>query len=132
MLNNTPPATPPATPLLQHLHLHVRNRAASVDFYTHWFGFRTVKTKPDQTQLRDANQFLLVLMDDPAPAPLPAWFHIGFALPAPADVAALHAQMQAKQVPLPQALFQDAVITVFRCTDPDGYLLEPFCLAHSS
>ena len=116
-------------PLLQHLHLNVRNRADSVAFYTHWFGFRAVKTKPDQTHLRNPHQFLLVLKDDPAPAPLPEWFHFGFVMDSPAQVLAAHAAMHAASVPIPQAPYQDELITVFRCADPDGHVSEVYWLA---
>ena len=116
-------------PVLQHLHLHVRNRAASIAFYTRWFGFRVVKTKPDQTHLRDQADFLLVLMDDPAPAPLPVWMHYGFVFETPALVLAAHSEMQTHKVIILKTPYQDDAITVFRCADPDGYVLELYCLA---
>ena len=115
-------------PLLQHLHLHVRDRPRAEAFYVDWFGLRVERRAGALSFLRDANDFLLVLMDDPAPAPLPDWFHFGFAQPSPDAVAALHDRMAAAGVPIVRPLARSDAITAFRCADADGWTIEVYWL----
>jgi catechol 2,3-dioxygenase-like lactoylglutathione lyase family enzyme len=109
---------------IQHLHLHVRDRHASERFYERWLGLRIARRGHRLTFMEDDAGFSLALMDDPAPARLPDWFHFGTRLESPQAVEELHAAMNAAEVPMARPLYADETLTSFRCTDPDGYAIE--------
>jgi len=112
---------------ISHLHLHVRDRRRSVAFYRDWFGVATRNEDDAITFMTGDRDFLLALMDDPAPAPAPPWFHFGVRLESFAKVRELHAAMQSAGVPIVKALAQLDTIASFRCADPDGYAIEVYC-----
>jgi len=111
---------------LQHLHLHVRDRAITERFYASWFGMTLQRRGSDITFMTDDRQFLLALMHDDAPAPMPAWFHFGFRLPSAADVPAMNERMVRAEVAIRKPLYQDDTLVSFRCADPDGYVIEVY------
>ncbi|MEO8937435.1 MAG: VOC family protein [Burkholderiaceae bacterium] len=113
---------------ITHLHLHTRDRAKSEDFYRRWFGLAT-KTRGDEiTFMRGDRDFLLALMDDAEPAPLPSWFHFGMRMATPDAVRAKHVELVAAGLPM-KPLRDLPAVTSFRCADPDGYSIEVYCLA---
>jgi catechol 2,3-dioxygenase-like lactoylglutathione lyase family enzyme len=111
---------------LTHLHLHTRDRARSAAFYRRWFEQRVKREGCAITFLHGDRGFLFALMDDPAPAPLPPWFHFGVRLDSAAKVAAAHDAMAAAGVPIVKALYRDDMLASFRCADPDGYAVEVY------
>jgi predicted enzyme related to lactoylglutathione lyase len=112
---------------ISHLHLHVRDRSRSVAFYRDWFGVATRNEGDTITFMTGDRDFLLALMDDPAPAPAPPWFHFGVRLACFADVRDLYLAMQAARVPIVKPLLELDTIVSFRCADPDGYAIELYC-----
>lgn len=111
---------------LNHLHLHVRDKAQAQQFYEAWFGFREHVRHGDILFLRDDAGLDLALAPDASPAPLPPWFHFGFRLASSDDVTALHASMQEQGVTILSPLKQWDDLVVFRCADPDGYAIEVY------
>src|SRR5438105_605840 len=100
---------------LQHLHLHVRDRAVSERFYSSWFGMNVQRRGSEITFMTDEREFLLALMDDAAPAPMPSWFHFGFRLRTSADVLSLNERMAGSEVAIRKPLYQDESLASFRC-----------------
>jgi catechol-2,3-dioxygenase len=111
---------------LQHLHLHVADRPRAERFYADWFGLRAKRRGDDITFMHDDRAFLLALMDDAAPAPMPPWFHFGMRVASAADVLDLHRRMEAASVPIRKGVFESTTLTSFRCADPDGYVIEVY------
>lgn len=111
---------------LKHLHLHVRDRAAAESFYAEWLGMRVARRGESLTFMSDDDGFDLALMDDAAPAAMPAWFHFGYRLPAAQAVADLHERMSRAGVAIRKPLYQDESLVSFRCADPDGYAIEAY------
>jgi catechol-2,3-dioxygenase len=109
---------------VSHLHLHVRDRQRASEFYRRWFGLGVRREGEDITFLTGPDQFLLALMQDPQPAPVPAWFHFGMRLASAEALHELLDRMQAAQVPIAKPLYKDATFASFRCRDPDGYAIE--------
>jgi catechol 2,3-dioxygenase-like lactoylglutathione lyase family enzyme len=109
---------------LQHLHLHVRDRAVAERFYAAWLGMKTQRRGGEITFMTDERDFLLALMEDASPAPMPPWFHFGFRVISPAAVLALHERMSASGVPIRRDIHRDESLVSFRCADPDGYPIE--------
>jgi catechol 2,3-dioxygenase-like lactoylglutathione lyase family enzyme len=111
---------------ITHLHLHVRDRPRSAAFYRRWFGLREVAKGEDITFVSGAREFLFALMEDPAPAPMPAWFHFGIRLDSAAEVRALLDAMNAAHVPIVKPLLLSETLVSFRCADPDAYPIEVY------
>ena len=111
---------------LQHLHLHVRDRALAEAFYTAWFGMSVQRHGSEITFMNDEHDFLFALMDDPAPAPMPPWFHFGFRIGSAPQVLALHERMQASGVAIRKPVYQDESLVSYRCADPDGHVIEVY------
>jgi catechol 2,3-dioxygenase-like lactoylglutathione lyase family enzyme len=109
-----------------HLHLHVRDRARSLAFYRRWFGLAVANQGDAITFLHGDRRFLFALMDDPAPAPMPAWFHFGVRMPSVADVERALAAMREAGVPIVKPLYRDPELVSFRCADPDAYAIEVY------
>jgi catechol 2,3-dioxygenase-like lactoylglutathione lyase family enzyme len=112
---------------LYHVHLHVRDLAASRLFYERHFGFRRHFPDVPELFLKNGHGFLLAL------APLasleerrmPDWFHLGFQGANAADVRALHARMTKDGVSIAEPLTEFGPETVkFHCLDPSGYRIE--------
>jgi catechol 2,3-dioxygenase-like lactoylglutathione lyase family enzyme len=78
---------------LNHLHLHVRDRGAAESFYSKWLGMEVVSRGEASTFLADEDGFDLALMDDREPPRMPPWFHFGYRLSSPREVADLHDRM---------------------------------------
>jgi catechol-2,3-dioxygenase len=111
---------------LNHLHLHVRDRSRAQHFYALWFGMTVQRQSEEITFMVDDRQFLLALMDDPAPTPLPPWFHFGFRMASSEALHSLHDRMRDASIPIPKELYHDASFASYRCGDPDGYLIEVY------
>jgi catechol 2,3-dioxygenase-like lactoylglutathione lyase family enzyme len=111
---------------LTHLHLHVRDRARSTAFYQRWFGLRIASGGDEITFMKGDRDFLFALMEDPAPAPMPPWFHFGIELEFPENVRRTLEDMKAARVPIVKPLYEDDSLTSFRCTDPDAYTIEVY------
>ena len=113
---------------LNHLNLRVRDAAACRRFYESHFGFRPAFEADGGYFERGEDGFLLALIPAASHQPLPPGFHIGFALPSPDEVAALHDRLAATDVPLApieDSRPEEAYVT-FRCWDPDGTEIEVF------
>ncbi len=109
---------------VQHLHLHVRDRRLAEGFYQEWLGLKVTRRGAALTFMSDAAGFDLALMDDSAPAPMPAWFHFGCRLASADDVAALHDTMAERGLTIAKGLYRDDTLASFRVRDPDGYAIE--------
>ena len=72
---------------LNHLHLHVRDIAASADFYKTHLGMTETVNFGGLVFLSDGSGFDLALMADDAPSSMPAWFHFGSRLASRQAVA---------------------------------------------
>ena len=75
---------------LSHLHLHVRDRALAPAILCVMVRHEHEGHGGEITFMTDEPTFLLALMHDPSPAPLPPWFHFGFHLESAAAVIALN------------------------------------------
>jgi len=111
---------------LTHLHLHVRDRGVSAAFYRRWFGLQIEKAGQEITFMRGDRSFLLALMEDSAPAPMPPWFHFGISIGSPQGVRDTLAAMEAAAVPIVKPLYADDTLVSFRCADPDDYRIEVY------
>jgi catechol-2,3-dioxygenase len=109
---------------LSHLHLHVRDRSAAESFYAKWLGMEVVSRGESLTFLADQDGFDLALMDDREPPRMPPWFHFGYRLNSPREVADLHDRMSDSGIAIVKALYRDESLVSFRCADPDGYAIE--------
>lgn len=110
--------------MIQHLHLHVRERGASEKFYERWLGLRVARHGERLTFMEDAAGFSLALMDDPDPTKLPEWFHFGSRLDSAAAVEQMHEAMTRAAIPIARPFYRDETLASFRCADPDGYAIE--------
>lgn len=113
---------------ITHLHLHTRDRARSEAFYREHFGLRLDGRGDAITFMKGERDFLLALMDDAAPAPLPAWFHFGMRMDSAASVRDKHEALVGDGVPIVVPLAESPSITAFRCADPDGHVIEIYWL----
>ena len=111
---------------LNHLHLHVRDIARTRAFYERWLDFRYLTQHGEIVFLRDAGGLDLALAPDPAPDPMPAWFHVGTRLSSGEDVQTLCEQMQDAGVPILRPVEHMDDFAVFRCADPDGVTVEVY------
>ncbi|MBV8601850.1 MAG: VOC family protein [Candidatus Eremiobacteraeota bacterium] len=117
---------------IKHLHLHVKNRSESEQFYEAWLGLRIARRGKVITFMTDDSGFDLALMDDPAPGSMPQWFHFGTRVESSDAVSTLHQEMRQAAVPIAKPLFQDETMSSFRCVDPDGYAIEVYWEAESA
>jgi catechol-2,3-dioxygenase len=111
---------------ISHLHLHVRDRGRSETFYRKWFGLTTRRSEDDISFMCGDRNFLLALMHDSAPAPVPSWFHFGVRVDSASAVRGMLASMQAAGVPIVKPLYEDETFASFRCTDPDRHAIEVY------
>jgi catechol 2,3-dioxygenase-like lactoylglutathione lyase family enzyme len=110
---------------IQHLHIHVRDRAVSEAFYAKWLSLRVARRGSSLTFMTDTRGFDLALMADVQPTALPEWFHFGCRLPSAHAVTELHAAMlRDGGVPIAMDLYQDEGLVSFKAKDPDGYRIE--------
>ena len=111
---------------LNHLHLHVHSVNRARDFYARYFGLHDHVWHGEMLFMRDAADGLDLAL---APAaeldPFPEWFHFGFRLQRPDEVAVLHARLVADGVETSELERLDDFV-VFRCRDPDGHCLEVY------
>lgn len=110
---------------LNHLHLHVAEVERASSFYRAWFGFRAHVTHGEVLFMRDDAGMDLALAPGPADV-MPPWFHFGFRLGNSEAVCALHDDMSAAGVAIAEPLEQAPDFAAFRCTDPDGHLIEVY------
>ena len=111
---------------ITHLHLHVRDRPRAESFYRDWFGLRTLRRGDAITFMEGDRQFLLALMHDDDPQPVPAWLHFGVKRDSAAEVREMLATMTAAGVPIVKPLYDDETLASFRCADPDGHAIEVY------
>jgi catechol 2,3-dioxygenase-like lactoylglutathione lyase family enzyme len=111
---------------LNHLHLHVRDLERSVAFYGTWFGLERSRRFDEVQFVRGSDGFDLALVEERAPAALPAWFHVGFRLGEPEEVRDLHARMRAAGVARLGDLTDASDIVFFRVHDPDGLPIDVY------
>lgn len=109
-----------------HLHLHVRDTEAARRFYETHFGLTERIRHGEILFMTGPGGFDLALAPDPAPTPLPDWFHFGFRLPNPEAVRRLHASMLVAGVRMQKPLLDDPDLVSYRCVDPDGYSIEVY------
>ena len=113
-------------PNLNHIHLHVLSVERARDFYAAHFGLRVSQMHGDILFMRDDAGLDLALAPAKTLDALPPWFHIGFRLGSADAVTGLHAKMQEEGVAIRAPLETHDDFTVFRCADPDGYLIEVY------
>ena len=113
---------------ITHLHLNTRDRVRAEAFYRTWFGLTVKKHGETLSFMKGERDFLLALMDDPAPEPAPSWFHFGMRMESPDAVRAKHEALAAGGVPITRPMKNEPAITSFRCADPDGYWIEIYWL----
>jgi len=111
---------------ITHLHLHVRDRTRSEAFYARWLGLVYAFGGEGITFMRGERGFLLALMDDRAAAPMPEWFHFGARVESIARLRALQGEMESAGVPIVKPLHEGPTVASFRCTDPDGFVIEMY------
>ncbi len=109
---------------VSHLHLHVRDRRKASEFYRRWFRLAVLREDDETTFLTGSGDFLLALMEDADPAPIPPWFHFGIRLPSRDALRDMHARMQRDEVELAKPLYEDSTFMSFRCRDLDGHAIE--------
>lgn len=109
---------------LNHLHLHVRDQAASRAYYERWFGFREKVRHGEILFLTNDDGFDLALAPSAEPHNLPAWFHFGFRQESGAAVKKLHDAMKTAGETLLKSLEEYPDYITFRAADPDGYGIE--------
>ena len=113
---------------ITHLHLNTKDRPLSEAFYRERFGLAIKKRGDTLTFMKGERDFLLALMDDPAPEPAPAWFHFGMRMESPDAVRAKHDELAAGGVAITRPMRNEPAIASFRCADPDGYSIEIYWL----
>lgn len=111
---------------VKHLHLHVQDRGVAETFYRDRLGLRLLSHGDVLSFMGDEDGFELALMDDPSPAPMPPWFHFGVKLASTEAVANAHARLQRDGVPIVRPFASDERLASFRCSDPDGYVIEVY------
>ena len=109
-----------------HIHLVARDVAASKGFYTSWLGLGEDRNSGHIVFLTDEGGFDLAISHDPAPAPLPSWFHFGFKTRSAEEVMSLCQRMQRAGVAMDGDLYESPDRVAFFCHDPDGHLLEVY------
>jgi len=107
-----------------HLHLHVRDLPRAVAFYQRWFDLALRSEDDGIAFLGGSRSFLLALVAEEDPAPLPSWFHLGVPLTSAAVVRDFLTRMESAGVPIAKPLYEDPTFASFRCRDPDGYAIE--------
>lgn len=110
---------------LNHIHLHVASVERAAAFYARCFGLREHVWHGDILFMRDDAGMDLALAPGGAAA-MPDWFHVGFRLAARDEVTALFERFKSDGVDIRGALEELDDFAVFRCADPDGYLLEVY------
>ena len=111
---------------LNHLHLHVASVDEAAAFYISHFGFRRHVVQDDGTLfLRDAGGMDLALAAGP-PDDFPPWAHFGFRLESAGAVRALFTRLGAAGAMIRHPLDEEPDFVWFRCTDPDGHLIEVY------
>ena len=111
---------------LYHLHLHVRDIAATCAFYERYFGFYRVFPESPEIFLRSPNGFLLALVErSPEEGPLPEWFHVGFQAQSADEARSLFQRMtdDGVAVAVPWTEFTTGTVK-FHCIDPSGQRIE--------
>ena len=98
----------------------------SCAFYRRWFALGEVANGDGITFMSGGRDFLFALMDDPAPAPMPAWFHFGIRLDTAAEIRATLAAMAYRCADRQAAARRCETLVSFRCADPDGYPIEVY------
>ncbi len=114
---------------LNHLHLHVRDVAASRHFYEKYFGFaheRLSEGDGNFVIVQNADGFDLALALDAEPPSVPDWFHFGFRLASAEAVREMYRRFISDGLPIRASLEEYDDYVTFRCADPDGYVIEVY------
>ncbi|HEY2516995.1 MAG TPA: VOC family protein [Polyangiaceae bacterium] len=111
---------------LYHLHLHVRDLAATSAFYERYFEFQRVFPGAPELFLRSPRGFLLALVErSPDEATIPDWFHLGFQAQSADEARSLFRRMTDDGVSMAVPWTEYPTGTVkFHCVDPDGQRVE--------
>jgi len=113
---------------LNHLGLPVRDAERSVRFYAAYFGFdpSTARRYDDGTVIvRDAGGFDLAFHAVDAVGAPPEFLHFGFRSPAPDEVRALLARLEAAGAEILERHDEPAYVA-FKVADPDGHRVEAY------
>lgn len=113
---------------ITHLHLNVRDPAASSAFYKRWFGLQVRRQEGDAWFLAGDSGFLLVLLKDPNPTCAPAWAHCGVVRGNAQQVLDLYTAMQTAGIRIVKPYAVADTLTSFRIADPDGHVVEVYWL----
>jgi catechol 2,3-dioxygenase-like lactoylglutathione lyase family enzyme len=109
---------------LNHLYLLVRDLEKSRSFYEHYFGFDGPSEWQAETfVIRNAEGFSLALTPVDSPPDWPRALHFGFLMEDVEFVRAFHDRLAADGVQIVEAFFEPG-FSVFKCLDPDGYVIE--------
>jgi catechol 2,3-dioxygenase-like lactoylglutathione lyase family enzyme len=109
---------------LNHLYLIVRDVDRSAAFYRDFFGFDgTSERQGEALVVRNHEGFSLALAADSEPPVWPSRLHFGFLLDAVAEARQVRERLAEREVPLAES-YEEAGFVVFKCFDPDGYLVE--------
>ena len=111
---------------LNHLHLHVASVERARVFYERYFGMRESAWHGGVFFMRDDVGMDLALAQADKVEPFPEWFHFGFRLGSGAEVAALFQRAKDDGVAINAPLEVHGDFSFFRCSDPDGYLIEVY------
>ena len=109
---------------LNHLYLLVRDADRSAAFYRELFGFDgPAEWQGEALVIRNRDGFSLALAVDAEPPAWPDGLHFGFLLDDVAEARAMRERLVAHGVSLVES-YEEPGFVVFKCLDPDGYLLE--------
>lgn len=109
---------------LNHLYLQVRDLGRSRAFYERYFGFDGQSEWQGETfVVRNADGFSLALTPHPEPPEWPRGLHFGFLLDDAEFVRELQGRLAADDVAIVESISEPG-FAVFKCLDPDGYLVE--------
>lgn len=119
---------PPKTAGLRHVALNVRDLAACERFYVDLMGMQVEwRPDPDNVYLTSGCDNLALHKAPPEAGPAGAQRldHIGFIIPAPAEVDQWHEYLQASGVPIKAAprTHRDGARS-FYCADPEGNVVQ--------
>jgi catechol 2,3-dioxygenase-like lactoylglutathione lyase family enzyme len=109
---------------LNHLYLRVRDVDRSAAFYHDLFGFDGPSGWQGETfVIRNTEGFSLALTPDPQPPTWPGGLHFGFLLDSVAEARRIRSRLADIGIALVEP-YEEPDFVVFKCLDPDGYVLE--------
>lgn len=111
---------------INHLHLGTKDLAKSVDFYSHYFGFKKKFDHPPGIFLECREGKFLLAIDPVENLPqMPKWYHYGFCLPSEVQVLDLYSKMKSGSAQIVRELMHEKdQFASFFVNDPDGNRIE--------